>query len=90
MPALSSLGVRQAVTIHDAASATKLTSWWLSFLSAVCCLFSFPDTNDCNVNNGNCEQICRNIPGGKECACRTGYQLNLDRQTCSGKNISLA
>lgn len=43
------------------------------------------DVNDCNMNNGHCEQICRNTPGGKECGCRPGYMLNLDGLTCSGE-----
>ena len=45
---------------------------------------SHTDLNDCSINNGNCQQICRNLPGGKQCDCVPGSQLNPDKLTCSG------
>ena len=42
------------------------------------------DINECLVNNGGCEQLCRNVPGSSQCACRTGYRLSSDMTTCQG------
>jgi len=33
------------------------------------------DINECKVNNGNCDQLCVNKPGGFECRCHKGYKL---------------
>lgn len=41
------------------------------------------DQNPCKVNNGNCSDFCLLIPGSRRsCACKVGYQLNLDYQFC--------
>ena len=50
------------------------------------------DINECDVNNGGCDQDCTNTGGGFFCSCRTGYEFepgnssdtNADRQ-CIGK-----
>lgn len=33
------------------------------------------DINECAINNGGCDQICRNNGGGYDCACQQGYDL---------------
>ena len=43
------------------------------------------DINECLALNGNCSQICINTPGSATCSCMTGYVLNPDLMTCTGK-----
>lgn len=31
--------------------------------------------NECEQNNGNCEQICINSQGSYRCACEIGFDL---------------
>ncbi|OQR75640.1 multiple epidermal growth factor domains protein 6-like [Tropilaelaps mercedesae] len=40
------------------------------------------DVNECARNNGGCEQICKNEPGGFRCACYRGHELHQDRRRC--------
>lgn len=40
--------------------------------------------NECLKNNGDCTQICVDMPIGYRCACRPGYRL-IDNRTCDGK-----
>ena len=46
--------------------------------------FLYLDINECDVNNGRCNQICINKPGSRECKCNNGYKLVSDKETCSG------
>ena len=48
-------------------------------------LFPSIDINECDDNNGGCEQNCTNTDGSFQCGCRSGFTLNEDRRTCSGK-----
>ncbi|XP_071491254.1 uncharacterized protein [Diadema antillarum] len=32
------------------------------------------DINECDINNGGCQQVCVNLPGSHECRCRSGFQ----------------
>ena len=43
------------------------------------------DNNECEVNNGGCNQNCNNTLGSYMCSCEEGYSLNFDRFNCSGK-----
>ena len=43
------------------------------------------DNNECNTLIHGCEQKCLNNHGNYTCACFSGYQLNSDQRTCSGK-----
>ncbi|XP_031551867.1 mucin-like protein isoform X2 [Actinia tenebrosa] len=43
---------------------------------------SCTDIDECDHNNGDCEQLCLNKPGSYECSCKIGYQLNADKKTC--------
>jgi len=44
-----------------------------------------PDTNECLVNNGGCDQICENTVGSFLCHCRENYKLEPDGRTCRRK-----
>ncbi|XP_019614687.1 PREDICTED: uncharacterized protein LOC109462574 [Branchiostoma belcheri] len=41
------------------------------------------DINECETNNGGCEQICTNTIGSFECSCRDGFLLAADGLTCN-------
>ena len=48
--------------------------------------FCFLDDDECSRNNGDCEQICTNLPGIYECSCRTGFLKDAtDHKKCVGK-----
>jgi Coagulation Factor Xa inhibitory site len=48
--------------------------------------FFAPDIDECQTNNGGCEQICRNQPGSYECTCNDGLQIETtDGKRCVGK-----
>lgn len=49
-------------------------------------MFYFPDTNECSVNNGGCQQICVNTVGSHECHCHSGYKLHWNKKDCVGKS----
>lgn len=51
----------------------------------VYCLSSLSDINECNSNNGNCDQNCINQPGTYHCTCNTGYTLSSNLRSCIGK-----
>ncbi|XP_013399408.1 sushi, von Willebrand factor type A, EGF and pentraxin domain-containing protein 1 [Lingula anatina] len=40
------------------------------------------DFNECQVNNGGCQQTCLNTEGSFRCTCRQGYNLTADGKTC--------
>ncbi|XP_071816698.1 uncharacterized protein [Apostichopus japonicus] len=41
------------------------------------------DINECQEDNGGCQQVCVNLPGKHECRCRNGFQgLNIDNKIC--------
>lgn len=42
------------------------------------------DINECSIANGDCEHICTNTDGSRECSCEEGYRLDSDGQGCSG------
>ena len=43
------------------------------------------DIDECQINNGGCEQVCTNTAGSFECSCPTGYVLAADGANCTGK-----
>ncbi len=47
------------------------------------------EINECNSNNGGCDQTCTNTVGAFQCSCSAGYQLNTDGLSCEGKLITL-
>ena len=46
--------------------------------------FHYNIENECESDNGGCEQICIDTFLSNNCSCSTGYTLNDDGQTCSG------
>lgn len=42
------------------------------------------DIDECQSNNGNCDQICVNEVGTYHCDCRSGYQLEFSGVKCQG------
>ena len=41
------------------------------------------DINECEINNGGCEQMCNNTNGSFFCSCEMGYQLDSSGLNCS-------
>ena len=46
------------------------------------------DIDECDKENGGCDDICLNSEGSFECSCEDGYALNEDGKTCSGTHIN--
>ena len=44
------------------------------------------DINECDQNNGNCNQNCVNEVGSYHCECKSGYQLDQAGYSCNGKS----
>ncbi|VDO96888.1 unnamed protein product [Soboliphyme baturini] len=42
----------------------------------------FTDRDECEVNNGGCEQICKNMIGSYVCECESGFVLATDGHHC--------
>ena len=40
------------------------------------------DINECQYDNGKCDQICVNEIGSYHCDCRTGYKLDKNEFNC--------
>ena len=40
------------------------------------------DIRECEANNGDCDQICTDFPGGYNCSCRSGFETN--GPSCTG------
>ena len=43
------------------------------------------DINECDTNNGGCEDNCENNKGGYVCSCDDGFELNDDMHNCTGE-----
>ena len=39
--------------------------------------------NPCATNNGDCQQLCLLTPNGHSCACKVGWQLDVNAKTCN-------
>ena len=46
---------------------------------------SVADVDECEANNGGCEQTCTDNEGGYECTCGTGWSLNKNKHSCDGE-----
>lgn len=44
-----------------------------------------PDIDECRLNNGGCDHICRNTVGSFECSCKKGYKLLINERNCQGE-----
>ena len=49
-----------------------------------------PDINECENNNGGCDQRCVNSFGGFRCDCFEGYIHNKSTNQCNGENKKLS
>ena len=58
----------------------KTTSLFLVPLHTIPHLLS--DIRECEANNGGCDQICTDFPGGYSCSCRSGFET--DGPSCIG------
>ena len=45
-----------------------------------------PDNNECQVDNGGCQQVCVNTDDSFFCSCNSGFVLKADQQTCESKH----
>lgn len=43
------------------------------------------DINECEVNNGGCEEVCVNTLGSFQCKCREGQTLESNKRNCSSE-----
>lgn len=57
------------------ASLTRFRVFW----------FLFKDIDECRLNNGGCDHVCRNTVGSFECSCKKGYKLLTNERTCQGR-----
>ena len=46
--------------------------------------FVFLDIDECLLKIDKCSQLCTNTKASYECSCKTGYQLQADKRTCTG------
>lgn len=47
------------------------------------------DVNECETDNGGCDQLCENTQGSFMCKCNVGYELQYDQKTCKGLSIEI-
>ena len=52
-------------------------------------MVSITDVDECQTNNGGCNQTCTNEYGLFECSCDIGYTLALDGLDCDGEDLNL-
>lgn len=48
------------------------------------------EADRCATDNGGCEQTCISLPGGRECACASGYSLNSNGTSCDSTNAAIS
>ena len=44
------------------------------------------DINECETDNGGCDQNCNNTMGSFACSCDPGYDSDNDGVSCNGKD----
>ena len=47
-----------------------------------CYAHKYTDVNECDTNNGDCDQNCVNLEGSYECTCNSGFLLSGDGRIC--------
>lgn len=53
-------------------------------ITCICSIVS--DKDECAVNNGGCQHICKNTVGSYECACHNGFTLHENKHDCKEGN----
>ncbi len=48
-------------------------------------MYYLVDINECNTNNGGCNQVCTNTDGSFMCSCNSGFMLADDLVACNGE-----
>jgi len=63
---------------------SKFTDVFLSFSDKLLCLISVvvSDKDECAVNNGGCQQVCKNTVGSYQCSCQNGFTLHANKHDC--------
>ena len=74
-------GYQQTGQKSHCEGSVNLSLFWFRYLY----LRSFTklDLDECNVNNGGCDDNCMNTPGSFSCACSAGYMLLMDGRSCA-------
>lgn len=57
----------------------------LCHVSPLCCV---PAGRSCFVRNGGCAETCTDTHWGVQCSCGAGWVLQVDGQSCAGKERS--
>ena len=84
--ALSSVPVTRASNLQAMAFLVMVNAPNSLFYSLTCHLNT--DVNECNINNGGCDQMCFNFDGSFQCFCNAGFVLASDNLNCDGKSTS--
>ena len=50
----------------------------------ICFFLLIWDIDECENDNGGCEDFCHNQPGSYKCACSEGFVLAYDNKKCTG------
>ena len=45
--------------------------------------FRCTNLNECNYNNGDCEQLCTDLSVGHRCSCQRGFMLETNMKSCT-------
>ena len=51
------------------------------------CVVFLTDINECQNNNGGCDQKCLNSVGSYQCDCFKGYKYDKQTNRCNGKSL---
>ena len=54
---------------------------WITKLTII-----ITDVDECQVNNGGCNQTCTNTEGSFKCSCDMGYTLRMNNLSCDGED----
>ena len=57
----------------------------MSIIDLTCSPYFVSDLEECQTDNGGCEQTCTNTVGSFECSCDPGYNLASNGLNCNGK-----
>ena len=51
------------------------------------CFLPIYIVNECEMNNGGCEQECVDLPRLFRCNCGPGFNLAANERSCDGKHV---